>query len=153
MKLVLTIALLATVSVAAGCDPDMTIRQTNMDSHTVGQPAVVNVNTTNPLIGETWYAPHATLTNSSDTLITVTKVELVADGATYENKPPGAAKYPLSIEAGKVVTLPVWFDLNDDVWSTFKKKVVELRVHCHSGSNDYVSSAFVVGGPHDTNAQ
>jgi hypothetical protein len=128
----------------------MTIRQKDTGGPT-NQPVKVSVKTEHPLIGETWYSPDAAVANLTDTSITVTKVELVAGGATYQNRPPGGAKYPLTVAAGKTEALPVWFDMKDDVEREFEKPV-ELRVYYRSGDKDLVSSAFMAGGPLDTSA-
>jgi hypothetical protein len=144
--------LLAVPLVAVACDPGMTIRQMSSVNVTADQRVTVQVKTTHPLIGETWYAPDdATVTNLSDRPITVTNVELIASGTTYPNKAPGIAKYPLTIPIGKTETLPVWFDLDGGVKRTFER-TVEFRVQYRSGGKDSVSSAFMVGGPLDTKA-
>jgi hypothetical protein len=142
--------LLAIPIAAAACDPGMTIRQTNTGGPS-NQSVKVSVKTEKPLIGETWYSPDATVTNLTDAPITLAKVELIAGGTTYQNKPPGDSKYPLTIAAGETGTLPVWFDLKDDVERAFEKPV-ELRVYYRSGNKDFVSSAFMTGGPLETNA-
>lgn len=151
MRSRLKILLLAIPIVAAACDPGMTIRQTDTGGPT-NQSVKVSVKTEDPLIGETWYAPDVAVTNSTGATITVTKAELVAGGTTYQNKPPGDAKYHLTIASGKTEALPVWFDLKDDVERAFAKPA-ELRVYYRSGNEDSVSSAFMAGGPLDTHAR
>ena len=141
--------LLAGAFVTVACDPGMTIHQTDTANRTIDQILTINVKTTRPFIGGNWYAPDGvTATNLSDKPIMVASVELIANGTTYANKPPGTSKYPLTIAAGKTEALPVWFDLDSSVKRTFEKSA-ELRVHYRVGDKDLLSSAFLVGGPLD----
>jgi|SRR5947209_18187057 len=151
MMSLLKTLLLAAAFMTVACDPGMTIRQTDAANSTVDQTLTVHVKTTRPLIGENWYAPDGvTATNLSNKPIMVTSVELIAKGTTYANKPPGTSKYPLTIASGKTEALPIWFDLNASVKRTFEK-TAELRVHYRSGGMDLISSAFIAGGPLDSN--
>jgi hypothetical protein len=138
--------------VATACDPGMTIYQTNTNQNlSFPEHVTVRVKASHPLIGETWYAPDndVTVTNAFDKPIILTKVELVANGATYSHKHTGATnEYPLTVSAGKTETLPLWFDLKDDVKRTFKTPA-ELRVYYHNGREESVAHAFIVGGPLD----
>jgi hypothetical protein len=138
--------------VATACDPGMTIYQTNANQNTsVPERVTVRVKASHPLIGETWYAPDAdvTVTNSFEKPIVITKVDLLANGTTYENKPPGATnKYPLIVSPGKTEILPLCFDLKEHVKQTFKTPA-ELRVYYRSGREESVAHAFIVGGPLD----
>ena len=151
MALLKTLLLVAAF-VTVACDPGMTIRQTDAANPTIDKTLIVHVKTTHPLIGESWYAPDGiTATNLSEKPIMVTSVELIANRTTYANKPPGVSKYPLTISPGKTESLPVWFDLDASVKRTFEK-AAELRVHYRNGGKDLISSAFIVGGPLDSNA-
>jgi hypothetical protein len=138
--------------VASACDPGMTIYQTNATQNpSVPERVTVRVKASHPLIGETWYAPDndVTVTNSFDKPIIITKVELLANGATYNHKHTGATnEYPLTVSAGKTETLPLWFDLKDDVKRTFKTPA-ELRVYYRNDREESVAHAFIVGGPLD----
>jgi len=139
------------IAVACG-DPGMTIYQTNSNQSTSAPELVaVRVKASHPLIGETSYAPDndVTVTNSFDKPIVITKVELLANGTTYQHKHTGATnEYPLTVAAGKTETLPLWFDLKDYVKETFKNPA-ELRVYYRNGREESVAQAFIVGGPLD----
>ena len=152
MMSLLKTLLLGVGFVTIACDPGMTIHQTDTANRNIDQTLTIRVKTTRPLIGENWYAPEGiTATNLFNKPITVTSVELIANSTTYANKPPGISKYPLTIAPGKTETLPVWFDLDASVKRTFEK-TAELRVHYRSGDKEAVSSAFIVGGPLDSDA-
>jgi hypothetical protein len=145
---------IALLLIFAACDPGMTIYQTNPttnQNNSVPERVTVRVKASHPLIGETWYAPDndVTVTNSLDKPIVITKVELLANGTTYEHKHAGATnEYPLTVSAGKTETLPLWFELKDDVKDTFKTPA-ELRVYYRNGREESVAHAFIVGGPLD----
>ncbi len=143
---------IALLLIFAACDPGMTIYQTNTNQNNpVPEPVTVRVKASHPLIGETWYAPDndVTVTNPLDKPIVITKVERLANGTTYQHKHTGATnEYPLTVSAGKTETLPLWFDLKDDVWETFKTPA-ELRVYYRNGRDESVAHAFIVGGPLD----
>jgi hypothetical protein len=49
--------------------------------------------------------PHVTVTNSSDSPITITSIELVAKRGTYINKPRYPESYPLDVPPGKAEIL------------------------------------------------
>lgn len=136
----------------AGCDPGMTIRQAvqhdrvRVSPGTAGpEAATVNVKTSDPLIGETWYAPDATITNALDTPITISRVELIAKGISYANKPRGQGTYPLVVGAGRTETLDICFDLREDVWKTFFKQPAELRVYYGSDGKEQIAHTTVIG--------
>ena len=143
---------LGLVVVATACDPGMTLYQTNTNQNGSGSDRVtIRVKASHPLIGETWYAPSngVTITNSFQKPIIVTKVELLANGVTYQHKHTGATnEYPLTVAAGKTETLPLWFDLKDSVKKTFQTPA-ELRVYYRNGIEDSMANAFIVGGPLD----
>jgi len=61
-----------------------------------GATVAVSVKTSDPLVGETWYAPDILVTNLSESPITVTGVELSTRGVTYANRPRQLGSYPLS---------------------------------------------------------
>jgi hypothetical protein len=135
--------------VATACDPGMTIYQTNTNQNVSGPERVtIRVEASHPLIGETWYAPdNVRVINSFDKPIVITRVELVANGTTYQHKHMSAKdEYPLTIAAGKTQVIPIWFDLNDSVNRTFNAPA-ELRVYYRESRNESVAHAFIVGGP------
>jgi len=134
-----------------GCDPGMVIRQTSSLGAAGGASVVVYVKTSHPLIGETWYAPGVEVTNSSDSPITVTSVELAARSVTYANNPGRAGTYPLIVPPGKTEALDIWFDLHDDVKNTFQQPA-ELRVHYRSSGTEKIARANIMGGSQNTNA-
>lgn len=145
--------LVVTLALFAGCDPGMSIRQINSTSDskktTVVTPEItIEVKTTDQLIGEDWYDPEVKVTNSSDTPITVTSVELTAQGVTYENKPRGARTYPLTLPVRSTTSLDVAFRFSEGVYRIFKKPA-ELRVHYLTRGNDGLARTTLVGGPPD----
>jgi hypothetical protein len=115
------------------CDPGMTIHQTSSLGAINGAGVVLYVKTSHPLIGETWYAPEVKVTNSSDSPITVTGVELTVERATYANKPRRSGTYPLIVPPRETEALDIWFDLRDDVKKSFQQSA-DLRVHYQSSS-------------------
>jgi hypothetical protein len=139
----------------AGCDPGMTIRQTKSSYRATSEinpedaQVAIDVKTSHPLTGETWYAPQVKITNSSNSAITVTSVELTSRGATYTNKPPQPGFYPLLVQPGKTEGLLVWFDLNEAVKKTFQQQA-ELRVHYRKDNKEEIAHASIVGGPLNT---
>lgn len=145
----------ATAVLVVACDPGMTIRQTKSSGevtnggHAASPQVAIDVKTSHPLIGETWYAPQVRITNSSDSPITVTSIELTARRTTYANKPPQPGIYPLVVSPGKTEALLVWFDIGDAVKKTFQQPA-ELRVHYRSGSKEEIARTSIVGGPLDT---
>jgi hypothetical protein len=143
---------LITVSLLlVACDPGMTIRQIKASNGTSAS-ITLNVKTEHPLIGHTWYVPQVTVTNSSDSPITITSVDLIAKRGTYRNKPRHLESYPLYVPPGKAEILDIWFDLTDDVKETFFRQPAELRVHYESRSQDETAHVSVIGGPLDRSA-
>jgi hypothetical protein len=129
---------------AIGCDPGMTIRQTHSLGAADGTSVAVHVNSSHPLIGETWYAPVVTVTNSSDSPIAVTGVELGAGDVTYANKTRRPGTYPLLVPSGKTEALDTWFDLHDGVKRTFQQSA-EIRVHYRRGGKEEIARANLIG--------
>ena len=99
-----------------------------------------------------WYAPDTKVTNSSESPITVTGVELIARGVTYANRPGRPGTYPLIVFPGETDALDIWFDLHDDVKKTFQQSA-ELRVHYRGGDIEEVAQVKIIGGPLNTNAR
>jgi hypothetical protein len=145
--LLLTALLVLTIA----CDPGMTIRQTSSLGATNGAGVAVYVKTSHPLIGETWYAPEVKVTNSSDSPITVTRVELTTQRATYTNKPRSSGTYPLIVPPRETEALDIWFDLHDDVKKTFQQSA-ELRAHYRSSGKEEIAQSNIIGGPLNTSA-
>ena len=132
------------------CDPAITIRQIKASNETSAQ-ITIDIKTQHPLVGERIYVPQVTVTNDSDSQITITSVELAAKRGTYSNKPRQPGSYPTTVSPGGTQTLDVWFDLTDDVRETFFRQPVELRVHYMSRGHDGTAHVSVMGGPLDTN--
>jgi hypothetical protein len=88
----------------------------------------IEVRTTHQLIGERWYDPQVNVMNSSDSPITITSVELVAQGVTYENKPRAKKTYPLTLLVRSTASLDIAFDFSEGVHRIFQEPV-ELRIH------------------------
>lgn len=152
MKRIAETLYLITVSLLlAACDPGMTIHQIKASNGT-SAPIAIEVKTEHPFVGHTWYVPQVTVTNGSDSPITITSVELVSKRGTYANKPRQPERYPLAVSPGKTETLDIWFDLAEDVKETFFRQPAELRVHYRSHGQDETAHASVIGGPLDTSA-
>jgi hypothetical protein len=143
-------ALFATMAIlAVGCDPGMSISQMKSSYEaTKGDSAAtqiaIDVKTSSSLIGDTWYVPQVRITNSSNSSITITTVELISRGVVYANKPVQPGFYPLVVQPGKTDDLLVWFDLNDPVYKTFKEPS-ELRVHYRKDNKEEIAHASVIG--------
>ena len=158
MKRVLRAFLVTMVVLSAGCDPGMTIRQIKSSgqvSNGGGAPnpqLAIDVDTTHPLIGETWYAPRVTITNPFESPVTVTSVDLIILGATCAEKHPQPGIYPLVVLPGETKVLPVMFDLHDDVRKTFRKPA-QLRVSYIRNGEEEIDHAVIVGGPLDFGAR
>ena len=149
MKNTVGVLLTALLVLTVACDPGMTIRQTSSPGATSG--VVVDVKTSHPFIGQKLYAPGVKVTNSSDSPITVTGVELIAQGATLTNKPRRSGAYPLIIPPRQTQGLDIWFDLHDDVKKTFQESA-ELRVHYRSRGKEEIVQSTIIGGPLNTSA-
>lgn len=136
----------------AGCDLGMTIRQAAQHNNVHGSPGTpapnglaIYVKTSHPLMGETWYAPTVTVTNSTSVPVTIGGVELFAKSITYSNKPLKTGAYPLTIDPEQTKSLDIWFDLRDDVRKTFFKQSAELRVHYQSDGKERIVQTVLVG--------
>jgi hypothetical protein len=133
----------------AACDRGMTIRQdVPNEGREANTSVAIHVRATNPLIGETWYAPEVEITNLSGSPITVITVELVAQRATLQNKPRRSGTYPLEIPPRQTETLDIWFELADTVKKTLQEPA-ELRMHYRSGSKEQIAQTSLIGGPLD----
>jgi hypothetical protein len=133
-----------------GCDEGMTIYQTDADdANTLTQRLTIQVHSARSLIGNKFYAPGATITDRADKPVVVDKVELIADGMSYQNTDIGSRhEYPLTVPPGDAVKLPLWFDLKHSVDVTFKTSA-ELRLYCRLGKEEFVQSTYIAGGPLD----
>src|SRR6202045_399299 len=114
------------VLILIACDPGMTIRQTEppaIPTTLVGpnDKVIVHIKTTRQLIGETWYDPEVKVTNTLNSPITVTSVELKTGRDAYANNPSRLGAYPLSIMPGSTEPLDVSFRLKDNVRKTFQQ--------------------------------
>lgn len=144
--------LLVFLPLLIGCDPGMIIHQAVQRGNFRHSQAIarasylrVKVETTHPLQGETWYAPRVEATNLSASPITVSAVELVARGTTYENGPDWIKPYPLVVQPGQTQVLGVWFDLHDNVWKTFFKQAADLRVNYVIDAQEMTAHATIKG--------
>ena len=133
--------LLLELIILVACDPGMAVRQINslVQSENVAVTAVpkisVDVKTTHQLIGENSYSPQSIATNTSDFLITITGVELVAEGTTFQNKPRVANYYPLNVPAHDTAALDVNFRFSDGVSKVFKNPG-ELAIQTNTPINN-----------------
>jgi len=133
-----TLMVLALISLVA-CDAGMSVRQINsfVESENAGVTAIpklsVDVKTAHQLIGERWYSPQIMGTNSSDIPVRITSVELVAGGASFQNRPRVAKDYPVTLPANSAAPLNVDFRFSNglDVDKVFRKPA-ELRIHYSS---------------------
>jgi hypothetical protein len=127
----------------------MTIRQIKASNPT-SDPIKIAVRTQHPIVTHTWYNPEVTVTNGSDSSITITSVELAAQRKTYANKPRQPGSYPFVVPPGKSETLDVSFDLTDDVKKTLFRRPAELRVYYRTRGEGQTARVSVIGGPLDT---
>jgi hypothetical protein len=134
-----------------GCDPGTIIHQTSSLGAANGTRVAVYVKTSHALIGETWYAPEVKITNSSDSPIAVTGVELAAHRVPYANKPQRPGTYPLIVLPGKTEALDIWFDLHDGVKKTLQDSA-KLRVHYRSSGEEAIAQATIIVGPLNASA-
>ena len=144
--------LITVVFFCVACDPGMTIRQkkfsdeTTKQQTTTGGQTIIDIKTSHVLIGETKYVPQVSITNASDSSITVTSVELISLGTAFANNPRQLGLYPLVVKPRATGGLLVWFDLNNDVKRTFRQPA-ELRVHYLRDNKNQIASATIVGTP------
>src|SRR5262245_42919303 len=95
--------LITVVFFCVACDPGMTIRQkkfsdeTAKQQTTTGGQTIIEIKTSHVLIGESKYAPRVSITNASDSSISVTGVELISRGTVFANNPPPLGLYPLVV--------------------------------------------------------
>ena len=152
MKTLVSILLVLPFALFLGCDPGMTIRQidSTVDSKktsvVVPPEMTIEIKTTHQLIGSGWYDPQITVKNSSDSPITITKVELVAQAATYENQARAVESYPLTLPARSTAPLDIRFRFNQGVSKVFKKPA-ELRIYYLTGGHDGLTRITVAAGP------
>jgi hypothetical protein len=129
-----TVLLLELIAFVA-CDPRITIRQIKsfVQSENVTITAIpkisVDVKTTRQFVGEKWYSPQTIATNTSDLPITITGVELFAEGTTFQNKPRVANYYPLNLSAHDTVALDVDFRL-----PMARLRCLRIRANCASAT-------------------
>jgi hypothetical protein len=134
------------------CDPGMAVRQINsfVESENTAVTPIpkvsVNVKTTHQLIGERSYLPDVTLTNSSYFEVTITSIDLVARGETYENRPQDTKCYPLKVLAQSTAPLDVHFRFTDGIYKVFKNPG-ELRIHYSSQQGTGLARITVARGP------
>jgi len=135
-----------------GCDPGMTVRQMNSSIESESAAATtmpkisVDVKTTSHLIGQKLYDPHVTATNLSDVPVTITSIELVVGGTTFQNGPYAVNDYPVNLTAHGTIPLGVYFSLSDGVSKIFEKPG-ELRIHYCSQQGSGFARITVARGP------
>ena len=137
-----------------GCDPGMSVRQINsfVESENAMAAVVpkisVNVKATHQMIGERRYGPLVTATNASDIPVTITNVELFANGQTVKNEDIAAKDYPVTLPARSALPLSVYFRFSDgvDIDKAFKNPG-ELRIHYSSQQGAGVLRITVARGP------
>jgi hypothetical protein len=132
------------------CDPGMTIRQVNSSENNQSKSGssdtsiIVHVDTVRPLTGEIRYFAGVYVTNPLDSPIVVTKCQLESRGRTYSDNLPGPATFPLMIKPAATERFNVWFDLDDDLWTTFHQ-TTGLVVYYRIGNNDSMVRATLIG--------
>jgi hypothetical protein len=126
--------LVVTFALFVGCDPGITIRQINSTGDSkrtaviVTPDITIEVKTTHPINRGTLVQSEVNVMKSSDSPITITSVELVAQGVTYENKPRAKKSYPLTLLVLSTASLDIAFDFSEGVcW--ILKEPAELRIH------------------------
>jgi hypothetical protein len=130
----------------------MTIHQGNPQS--VGRagsdvdksPVLIHVRSTRQLIGETLYSPEIQITNSLESPITITSIELATQSETFANTFPRPETYPKAIQAQKAETLRVLFRLDDSVRKTFERPG-DLRVHYRANDQEGIATASILSAP------
>ncbi len=132
------------------CDPGMTIRQRDpiAATGTNQKPSFVTirVRTAHLMVGDSWYAAPAEVSNLSSLPITITRVELVVRGTTFQNSPRRSGTYPMEVAPGSTAPLDTWFDLNGSLKKTFHEET-ELRVYYQSENKESIARATLIGGP------
>lgn len=137
--------LAAILGLTVACDPGIAIHQRDSAGGISTNSAVtIHVRSSNPLIGETWYEPSVTITNSSQSPISVTRVELAVGRNLYANSPLRFGSFPMAIPAGTSANLDVRFDLSDNVKNTFHEPA-EFRVNYRNAGKDEIVRALLVG--------
>jgi hypothetical protein len=136
------------------CDPGMTIRQAQNHNDnraglgTLGPRVVVNVKTTRQLFGEAWYDPEVKVTNSLESPIAVTSVELATQRRSYPNTSPKPENYQIAIQPGNTETMKVMFRLDAGVHETFRQPA-ELRVHYLTDNREEIARITIISGPNE----
>ena len=148
-RIAIMAAAAALLLLIVACDPGVIIRQVGPVSGAVTQNSVIlHVKSTHQLIGETWYAPQVTVTNSSHAPITITEVELSTKQKIYSDSSPQPQDLPKTVLPGQTQNVTVLFRLDDDVQKTFRQSA-ELRVHYRGGNTDDIVRAVIELGPVD----
>jgi hypothetical protein len=130
----------------AGCDPGMRIHQdVPQQRGATKSPIMIRLNTSDTFIGSKVYAPDVEIVNSSESRITVVRVELVAQQQTFENNPLRAETFPIDVLSRSVQSLDVRFDLASTVKRTFGHPA-ELRVHYWIDGKEATATATVMAG-------
>jgi hypothetical protein len=130
----------------------MTIRQAQTINHnrtpldTVGPRVTIRVKTTHQLFGEAWYDPNVEITNSLESPVVVTSVELITQKRSYPNTSPQPENRPVTIPSGSTETMKVSFSLDAGVHETFRRPA-ELRVHYLTGDKEEIARTTIARGP------
>ncbi|MDT4968750.1 MAG: hypothetical protein QOJ64_3487 [Acidobacteriota bacterium] len=151
MKRALQTLLISLLTLFVACDPGISIHQIETgnapanQSGPSGQMVAVRVATTRSLIGEATYTPKVTVTNTAETPITISRIELSTRFGTLENKIRTAETSPIVVPSKGTADVEVWFDLGHSMDYTFEE-AAELRVHYTSGKQELVTHVTVQGG-------
>jgi hypothetical protein len=138
-----------TVAFLVACDPGMSISQEDM-SKTSGSKGdlIIRIAPRHQLIGESRYSPKVEVTNTFDTPLKITSVELATLREIYANHPVAKGIYPVTLSARATAGLEVRFDLAEPVHKAFKQPA-ELRIHYLTVGGEKVATVRLVGGPLD----
>lgn len=124
----------------------MSIRQIKPSPHEPPPTQlIVQVQPINVMIGDTWYATGIKITNLLSSPITVTDIKLRVKQRTYQNKLKAQEASLVVLPPGSTKAIEVWFDLDEDVRTTFQTKA-ELQVSYGDGKSDRSVQAEIIGG-------
>lgn len=122
----------------------MSIRQSNNPSES-HQHLRIAIRTAHPLIGEAFYAPSISVTNSFDSPITVVAVDLRVCQQAFADKRVRPQELPLHLLPRQTGDISVWFDLHTTVKQMLSGKSGEIQVHFVRNDHQETATALVVG--------
>jgi hypothetical protein len=155
VKKTISMFLFLAVVWATGCDPGFTVRQVNADRHqhlaVPTRPQLrVEVSNFHALVGSGFYTPKITITNVSESPVTVTGIDLVTGLGTYPLSLRQSDMSPKTMQSGVTREIGSWFELTQGLQVTFKKPA-ELRVHYAIGNDTGTATAMLRGKVQATN--